>query len=87
MEFSRKELLTVINFLKVTFMLLDHFRVLLLVLITSWSTLAVYLSLKEIQKIQEGWPPFGNHDVIPTGFDVLLPVAVFSFLQVSLSHF
>ena len=63
-----------ITFLAVTFMFLCHISVPILVLITFRSIFALSLSLAEIQKSNMAdprWPPFGNHDVIFTSYDVI----------------
>ena len=54
----------------VTFVILSHVRVPLLVVIT----FCLILALSGIQKSKmadPSWPPFGNHDVIISSYDVI----------------
>jgi len=51
------------NFLEVTFIILDDFRVLLLILITFWSILVLFGGFVKIGKSKAAdprWPPFEN---------------------------
>ena len=60
-----------LTFLRVTFAFLEHFRVLLLILMTFWSILVSFGGFGKIKKSKMAdpkWPPFGEHWAIKLPF-------------------